>query len=613
MSGVPTEFKALFEQITKYTFVKVLGKGAIGTVFLVQNENGDKLAMKVTSPRQFDKEFDEKWKKEVDLLSKLKQNTPEVTLNIMDNFIINATKLYYVTVIEFLDNSTTLDSFMINFNSIEIVQTITEILLRKLFLLHTRAGIAHGDIKPENILLKLNRFTVADAFIIDFGEACDVSDNCLFTGTKTYWSPERWGYKTYRYNLNQLKQFDIWALGVTLFQVSSYGVMPYPILKERNYDLKSPVANVPETSRRTSFLPSRRPSVVPVNDNYRRNSVFSDSRRPSLSINSRRSSVSSNSRRSSVNEEDVEYSNTSLDSDYNDSDGSLQSIASTASNTKNPFAFNLKVQTRNLYAQNELQESSLGPHLNIYFNESAEAVSKKHQESYPYAIDSQIEKTNTIYTFSPVIDIMLSKQPENRPDIEYLLKMFYRMTNGSYVINEEKMLGYKVSKELTLPELLQTLDVQFNLISFSENNHVLEIFEIVLYEFCGLEQENQNAQNEIVNFNSKYGCKSGNDTLNNLKAIYTSLVELKSNLKCNTGNNCPEDYKLLILILAYTYPDITEPISTKFQISEIDLLVSRCYFDNLFIFNCNEGISYDIGTSAGFEYLVSVLENIKHI
>jgi len=75
-------------------------------------------------------------------------------------------------------------------------------------------GIAHRDIKIENIMI--NPVTM-DLRLIDFGFARKEGTSIL-KGTAAYIAPDMFGpEKTPVFTMEQLKQFDLWSLGITIY------------------------------------------------------------------------------------------------------------------------------------------------------------------------------------------------------------------------------------------------------------------------------------------------------------------------------------------------------------------------------------------------------------
>ena len=99
-------------------------------------------------------------------------------------------------------------------------------LVDGLAVLH-RNGIAHMDIKPENIMYDHNSKKIK---YIDFGLSCGMDISCaqrtnIPRGTPQYWAPEIYTVR----DLVEGKRADIWSLGITMF-VWITGQMPYDTL-----------------------------------------------------------------------------------------------------------------------------------------------------------------------------------------------------------------------------------------------------------------------------------------------------------------------------------------------------------------------------------------------
>jgi len=118
---------------------------------------------------------------------------------------------------------------------------VTEILSALAFL--HNVGVIHADLKPENVLLCSRKKGAETVKIIDFGCASvDKREESLFsgraaneksssqtsvatvsTGTKAYWSPER-----FQKSSVVAESVDLWALGVIVF-IMLVGVHPFDI------------------------------------------------------------------------------------------------------------------------------------------------------------------------------------------------------------------------------------------------------------------------------------------------------------------------------------------------------------------------------------------------
>ena len=87
-------------------------------------------------------------------------------------------------------------------------------------------GVAHCDIKPENILVSTGDSNIT---YIDFGASCKDGDDYVvkcgdICGTPTFAGPE---ILTCERNFEDMKQLDIWALGLVIWEcVAGSGVLP---------------------------------------------------------------------------------------------------------------------------------------------------------------------------------------------------------------------------------------------------------------------------------------------------------------------------------------------------------------------------------------------------
>jgi serine/threonine protein kinase len=145
-------------------------------------------------------------RREIKLMSSIQHDNIIQLLNAYEN------KRQIYIIMEYFEGITLLQFFRVNvFNlSMDLIKFIGLQLLRALDCLH-RNGIAHRDVKPENILIDpLNGYIK----LIDFGFATTTSiksdQNC---GTPNYMAPELLE-KSPSYSADKV---DVWAFGVCLF------------------------------------------------------------------------------------------------------------------------------------------------------------------------------------------------------------------------------------------------------------------------------------------------------------------------------------------------------------------------------------------------------------
>lgn len=98
-------------------------------------------------------------------------------------------------------------------------------ILFGLFLLHVR-GVAHVDVKPDNLLVDKKMHV----YYIDFGGACLGRRFCrgesATHGTDFYLPPESADIDDLPNSLEQLKQYDGWAAGITIYSLVNKGFTP---------------------------------------------------------------------------------------------------------------------------------------------------------------------------------------------------------------------------------------------------------------------------------------------------------------------------------------------------------------------------------------------------
>jgi class 3 adenylate cyclase len=185
-----------------YCSTKILGSGGFGDVFLGMSDTGMLVAIKRMEVEQDKKP---QLMTEIKLLSRFKHQ------NIIRYYGTGLLADYVMVVMEYA--CTTLSSILTCFGclSTDTARGYTRDITVGLDYLHQQQVI-HRDIKPENVLL--NQEGVCK--LADFGTAVHLSrsyqNSATITGTPHYMAPEM---------LRGLvgKEGDVWALGVTLWQM----------------------------------------------------------------------------------------------------------------------------------------------------------------------------------------------------------------------------------------------------------------------------------------------------------------------------------------------------------------------------------------------------------
>lgn len=139
--------------------------------------------------------------------------------------------------IPYFDKGALYNNIEQNTLSLEDKKRIFEVLIRNVALIH-EAGYLHRDIKPQNILLSPNDQGELIPILIDYGNASHHTNQqelLRFKGTPQYLSPEcLWDFESGSRPLPLATHFnDAWALGVTLYQLFTDDLRPYPFKDHR--------------------------------------------------------------------------------------------------------------------------------------------------------------------------------------------------------------------------------------------------------------------------------------------------------------------------------------------------------------------------------------------
>jgi serine/threonine protein kinase len=211
LSGFQNEKIHIKEFIKLYIFVKLLGCGAFGTVNLMQNRLTE-MHYAVKFIEKTDPHTDDKTLNEIKLGMIL--DSPficKVHCYAEDNqhFYIIMDYIEGMDLCDFIRKYPTF--FIQNHQSFWVV---VKSILRGLAYLHSK-GIAHMDIKPENVFLLFdNEGNIFDVKLIDLGLSMVVNDadTKCFRGTDIYMAPEF--FHTFS---NIDCKVDIWSIGITVF------------------------------------------------------------------------------------------------------------------------------------------------------------------------------------------------------------------------------------------------------------------------------------------------------------------------------------------------------------------------------------------------------------
>ena len=192
-----------------FEFLQLLGSGGFGSVYLARYKDGNVFAIKELNLEKYSKILGtfnirkvlKEIGMEIDVLKRL-STYPTCHPHIVcyyDDFKHDGN--YYI-VMEYIDGYT-LDNIL---NIGDYLMDIVKQILETLIYIHQK-GVAHSDIKPENLMLGKNDKNV---YILDFGISC-LKEECKgFYGTEKYMAPE-----TKNYGIRTISS-DIWSLGITI-------------------------------------------------------------------------------------------------------------------------------------------------------------------------------------------------------------------------------------------------------------------------------------------------------------------------------------------------------------------------------------------------------------
>ncbi|PKC01405.1 kinase-like protein [Rhizophagus irregularis] len=187
-----------------YKFIRQLGKGGYGIVYLMENKNtGKQCAVKFTWNRSLYNEF---------LMMNLVQDI-KYTTKLIDGFYYTTNKQQFI-VTDCIKHGSLRNYILSKYNfSDKELLAIASIMSTTLKEMHQK-GLIHRDIKPANILVsETNPFKVV---LADFGmtKVYEEGNKFGYSGTRSYMSPESLNNIPYNHF------HDYWALGVTLLECS---------------------------------------------------------------------------------------------------------------------------------------------------------------------------------------------------------------------------------------------------------------------------------------------------------------------------------------------------------------------------------------------------------
>ena len=208
----------------RYEILKVLGKGSFGQVLKVyDHKTGEFAALKII---RNDKRFLYQAKREVKILEHLLREDASNTANVVhikNNFIFRS-HMCIVFELMSLNLYELVKKNKFRGMKVAVVRKFAYSIAIALSLVH-RKQIIHGDLKPENVLLK--KYGMTGIKLVDFGSSCYTDGKLMtYVQSRFYRAPEvilECGYDT---------AVDIWSFGCLVAEL----VLGQPLLPGQDED-----------------------------------------------------------------------------------------------------------------------------------------------------------------------------------------------------------------------------------------------------------------------------------------------------------------------------------------------------------------------------------------
>jgi serine/threonine protein kinase len=187
---------------------RLIGRGTFSQVYLSKDKKtGETLAVKIMDLRRFEEEFNS----EVSILMSLTQKGVNVNFLSSEVDEDNDTGYIYMNYIPFPTLSEFLEKATYGLKEEEAIQIFSK-LVNIIDDIHS-CGIAHKDLKPENIFVDPSSHEVS---VIDFGlsSVVDGKKEKKFCGSPLYMAPEMLNKEDY-----DPIQADVWSIGVILYEM----------------------------------------------------------------------------------------------------------------------------------------------------------------------------------------------------------------------------------------------------------------------------------------------------------------------------------------------------------------------------------------------------------
>jgi len=200
----------------RYRVLERIGAGGMGTVYLAQDGDGARVALKVIHPHLVEEPgFLRRIRAEGVLGRRIRHPNVVATLD-ADQVEVNGTTLFYL-VTEYVEGQT-LRSLLLELGRVpeELCLHIGHEVACGLEAIHA-AGIVHRDLKPENVMITREHAVK----VMDLGVArslhgtMQISEAGSFAGTVLYAAPEQ--FTSERFD----GRADLYSLGLVLYELTT--------------------------------------------------------------------------------------------------------------------------------------------------------------------------------------------------------------------------------------------------------------------------------------------------------------------------------------------------------------------------------------------------------